>query len=315
MISDEKYRNNLIMSTQNETDKSSISILNFVPQSYETQSPSIHTSTIKKSFVDNNQDESSSSHHNQTELSSSHDNEIEPLTEKDVSEEPIRIVNQKRRVHFPLDDSQLYTVSYPLEPLSNQALLSLDVILQRYRATCQRLQLRPFDCLLDQLSTTNDGRKSCLDRLDCLKIVREKIDLKHVDAIEEILSRCRFHTLDFESSSIDDAALVQLFDIIEFYESCTHINLSNNRSIGLAGYQALARYLRRTNSLQRVDMNSTRFNDNSVLNLARSLRLSTVYELHLESCQLTGKMLQKFIENLRLCTGLRALYLCNNRMY
>ncbi|CAF4331205.1 unnamed protein product, partial [Rotaria socialis] len=253
---------------------------------------------------------------NENEISSNHDNKTEqPPTGKDADEKPITTASHSRRVHFPTDDTQLRLISYPPEPLSNQPLVSLGVILQRYRAACQRLQLRPLNCLLEQLSTMDDGRNSYCDRLDCLKVVNEKLELKHIDTIEEILSCCRFHTLDFESTSIDDATLEQLFDVLEYYEACTHINLSHNRSIGFQGYQALTKYLRKTNSLERLDMNSARFDENSILNFTRSLRLSsTLYELHVESCQLNGKLLQKFTQHLRSCTCLRELYLCDNRL-
>jgi protein phosphatase 1 regulatory subunit 37 len=231
-------------------------------------------------------------------------------------EQPISTVSHKRRVHFPSDESQLRMISTAPEPLSNQPLLSLGVILQRYRGACQRLQIRPLNCLLEQLSGINDGRKSFNDRLDYLKIINERLDIKHLDAIEEVLSRCRFYTLDFESSFSDDITLVQFFDIIEYYESCTHLNLSNNRSIGIQGYQALTRYLRKTRFLERLDMNLIRFDETSMLGFGRSLRMSsTLYELHVESCQLNGKILQKFIQNLRSCPCLRELYLCDNRMY
>ena len=234
--------------------------------------------------------------------------------ETNPGEEPIKSVSHSRRVHFPADDSQLRLISYPPAPLTNQPLVSLGVILQRYRATCQRLQLRPIPALLEQLNSMDDGRKSFLDRLDCLKIVNEKLEFKHIDAIEEILSRCRFHTLDLESTFIDDVALAQLFEVIEYYESCTHLNLSNNRSLAFPGYSAMGKYLRRSTSLERLDMNSIRFDDTSVVNFTRQLRLgTTLYELHVESCQLNGKMLQKFLQNLRSCTSLRELYLCDNR--
>ncbi|CAF4346263.1 unnamed protein product, partial [Adineta steineri] len=101
------------------------------------------------------------------------------------------ISQQKRRVHFPTDESQLRMISIAPEPLANQPLSSLGVIIQRYRAACQRLQIRPLNCLLEQLNTIDDKRKSFFDRLDCLKVVNERLDLKHLDAIEEILSRCR----------------------------------------------------------------------------------------------------------------------------
>ena len=74
--------------------------------------------------------------------------------------------------------------------------------------------------------------------------------------------------------------------------------------------------LKKTRFLERLDMNLIRFDDNSMLGFGRSLRMSsTLYELHVESCQLNGKILQKFIQNLRGCPCLRELYLCDNRMY
>ena len=77
----------------------------------------------------------------------------------------------------------------------------------------------------------NEGRKSYHDRFDCLKVAYEKPGRKHIDAIEEILSRCRFYILNFESWSIVDTTLTKLFEVLEYYESCTHVNLSNIRSI------------------------------------------------------------------------------------
>jgi protein phosphatase 1 regulatory subunit 37 len=295
------------MSTQNESNISSPPILHFINKSNTTEVTSIkNNNDIKVSPVDDNK----------TELPFVQDNNTKQSTKNDNNEQPITTVSHSRRVHFPTDDSELRTVSYAPEPLSNRPLLSLGVILQRYRGACQRLQIRPLNCLLDQLITMDDGRKSFYDRLDCLKIVNERIDLKQIDAIEEILSRCRFHTLDFDSSTMDDITLTQLFDVIEYYESCTHINLSNNRTIGFQGYQSLTKYLRKTNCLERLDMNSIRHDENTIVSFTRSLRLSsTLYELHVESCQLNGKILQKFIENLRSCNSLRELYLCDNRMY
>ena len=233
-----------------------------------------------------------------------------------TQEEPISSTSTSttRRVHFPSDESQLRMISIAPEPFANQPLLSLGVILQRYRAACQRLQIRPLSSLLDQLSTMDDTRRVFDDRLSCLNIIHEKLDSKQMDAIEEILSRCRFYRLDFDSSIYDDLTLIQFFDVIEYYESCTHLNLSNHRSISAQGYQALTRYLRRTRFLERLDMNSVRFDDPSMFSFGRALRMaSTLYELHLESCQLNGKMLQKFIQNLRASPTIRELYLCDNR--
>lgn len=257
----------------------------------------------------------------ETSISSVHEEESVVPTPVPVSMEEndenkrITTVSHNRRVHFPTDDAQLRLFSFPSEPLANQPLVSLGVILQRYRGACQRLQLRPIAALLDQLNNMDDGRKSFYDRIDRLRIVNEKIDIRHVDALEEIFSRCRFHTLDLESTSIEDSAMSQLFDVLEYYESCTHLILSNNRSLNFHSYQLMMKYLRRTNCLERLDMNAIRFDDVSIISFTRALRLSTtLYELHVESCQLNGKLLQRFIENLRSCACLRELYLCDNRL-
>ena len=221
-----------------------------------------------------------------------------------------------RRVRFPSDESKLRMISIAPEPFANQPLLSLGVILQRYRASCQQLQIRPLNSLLDQLGAMEDFRRSYDDRLACLKLSNEKLDMKQMDAIEEILSRARFHTLDLESTVYDDSILIQLLDVIEYYETCTHLNLSNHRAIGTQAYQALTRYLRKTHCLERLDMNSTRFDEGTMFSFGRALRLAgTLYELHVESCQLNGSILRKFIANLRACPTLRELYLGDNRMY
>lgn len=236
------------------------------------------------------------------------DTKIEEVASTVISTVPTR------RVRFPSDESQLRMISIAPEPFANQPLLSLGVILQRYRATCQRLQIRPLNSVVEQLATIDDFRRSYDDRLLTLKLRNEKIDIKQMDAIEEVLSRSRFHQIDLESAVFDDATLIQLIDVIEYYESCTHLNLSNHRSIGPQGYQALTRYLRRTRCLERLDMNSVRFDETNMFAFGRALRLaSTLYELHVESCQLNGKLLQKFIQNLRACPTIRELYLCDNR--
>ena len=40
---------------------------------------------------------------------------------------------------------------------------------------------------------------------------------------------------------------VALFDMIEHYESCNRLNISNNRTIGIRGWQACARLMKKVN--------------------------------------------------------------------
>ena len=38
-----------------------------------------------------------------------------------------------------------------------------------------------------------------------------------------------------------------LFDMMEYYESCSHLSISNIKSIGMLGWQALCRMLKKVN--------------------------------------------------------------------
>ncbi|CAF1226215.1 unnamed protein product [Didymodactylos carnosus] len=224
--------------------------------------------------------------------------------------------HSQRRVHFPIDDTQLTKVSEAPIPLSNQPFVPLKNVLRIYLDTCTKSQIKPLQTIIEQLSTINDERQTFHDRIARLSIINEKLNTAHLNALEEILARVQFYTLEFESSLYEDSLISSLFDIIEYYESCIHLNLSANRSMSLQGYQALGRYMRKTHVLQRLDMNHMKFEDNNILIFGRCLRFSSnLYELHLESCQLNGKMLQKLIIHIRSCNCLRELHLGDNRLH
>ncbi|CAF0852428.1 unnamed protein product [Didymodactylos carnosus] len=228
---------------------------------------------------------------------------------------PSTSTHSQKHVHFPTDDVQLTKVSAAPVPLSNQPFVPLKTVLRIYLDTCLKSQIKPLQTIIDQLSRIKDERQTFYDRIERLSIINEKFGVSHLDAFEEIFSRVQFHTLEFESSLYEDTLIASLFDIIEYYESCIHLNLSGNRSMNSQSYQALGRYMRKSYILERLDMNHMKFDDNTILTFGRCLRFSsTLIELHLESCQLNGKILQNLIQHIRVCNGLRELYLGDNRL-
>lgn len=240
--------------------------------------------------------------------SESEEDEIEEF------EEPIRRVTHNRRVHF-VDDHQKNTVLYFRNgPPENQCLVSLRSTVQRYRGVCQRLQIRTLNGVIEQLENMDDGRHSFDDRLDYFSLAREKLDIKQVEALEEIFSRCRFHTIDLEAIQIDENALTEMLSIFQYYESLTHLIFSSNRPLLITHSNHLSKYFQRAHAVDRLDANLIRFDESLLVYLFRATRLSpSLSELHLESCQINGRVLWKLANCIRSSTQLRELYLCDNR--
>ncbi|XP_027766867.1 protein phosphatase 1 regulatory subunit 37-like, partial [Empidonax traillii] len=83
-----------------------------------------------------------------------------------------------------------------------------------------------------------------------------------------------------------------LFDMIEYYESATHLNISCNKHIGPRGWQAAAHMMRKTSCLQCLEARNTPLPDSAAPFVARALRISSsLAVLHLESAALSGRPL------------------------
>lgn len=88
--------------------------------------------------------------------------------------------------------------------------------------------------------------------------------------MEEVFKRVRFRSVHLESCDLDEEVRLHLpiqsmrkynihpllqgasalFDIIEYYESATHLNISHNKNIDTRGWQACCRMLTRVSKVQ-----------------------------------------------------------------
>ncbi|KRX21742.1 Protein phosphatase 1 regulatory subunit 37 -like protein [Trichinella nelsoni] len=150
-------------------------------------------------------------------------------------------------------------------------------------------------------------------RLPSFTLRGEKVTQAQIDCLEEVFKFFRFHSVDFENCSLDDAALSSLSDILEFYNSAHHLNLSYNQSVGPWGWQELFRMLRRSSSLKGLYLRNTSVNERSLTALARVLRVQmSLTCLNLEKCSLGGKSLMLLAGALRVNNVVRELYLGEN---
>ncbi|NXN36650.1 PPR37 phosphatase, partial [Rhinoptilus africanus] len=189
--------------------------------------------------------------------------------------------------------------------------VTVDEIMTAYKQACQKLNCKQIPKLLKQIQEFKDLGP----RIDCLDLKGEKLDYKACEALEEIFKRVQFKIVDLEQTSLDEDGASALFDMIEYYESATHLNISFNKHIGTRGWQAAAHMMRKTNCLQYLDARNTPLLDHSAPFVARALRISSsLVVLHLENASLSGRPLMLLATALKMNMNLRELYLADNKL-
>ncbi|KMR00327.1 leucine-rich repeat-containing protein 68 [Lasius niger] len=106
---------------------------------------------------------------------------------------------------------------------------------------------------------------------------------------------------------------VILFDMLEYYESAKHLNISFNPEIGARGWQACSHMIKKTQCLEQLEARDITFNEQNMNILSRALRLVChLHVLKLENCGLSGRAVVILVTALKMNSGIRELYLADN---
>ncbi|XP_049476797.1 protein phosphatase 1 regulatory subunit 37 [Panthera uncia] len=222
-----------------------------------------------------------------------------------------RLKAAAKRVTFPSDEDIVSGAVEPKDPWRHAQNVTVDEVIGAYKQACQKLNCRQIPKLLRQLQEFTDLGH----RIDCLDLKGEKLDYKTCEALEEVFKRLQFKVVDLEQTNLDEDGASALFDMIEYYESATHLNISFNKHIGTRGWQAAAHMMRKTSCLQYLDARNTPLLDHSAPFVARALRIrSSLAVLHLESASLSGRPLMLLATALKMNVNLRELYLADNKL-
>ncbi|KAK6017620.1 leucine Rich repeat-containing domain protein, partial [Ostertagia ostertagi] len=138
-----------------------------------------------------------------------------------------------------------------------------------------------------------------------------------MEALEEILRRVQFDSLDFEYTFLDDDAAIALSEMLEFYESAHKLNLSFNKQITVRGWTDVFKSVKNSNSLHMLNLRYTSLSEKSLSALCRVLRGTpqpVLGCLHLENVNLYGKNLYTLVCALKFNTVLKELYLGENTL-
>ncbi|XP_029628246.1 protein phosphatase 1 regulatory subunit 37 isoform X1 [Salmo trutta] len=216
-----------------------------------------------------------------------------------------------KRVTFPSDEDIVSGAVEPKDPWRHAQNVTVDEILSAYRQACVKLNCKLIPKVLKQMQELKD----LTHRNECLDLKGEKLDYKACESLEEVFKRVQFKVVDLEQTNLDEDGASALFDMIEYYESATHLNISFNKHIGTRGWQAAAHMMRKTSSLQYLDARNTPLLDHSAPFVARALRISgSLAVLHLENAGLSGRPLMLLATALKMNMNLRELYLADNKL-
>nr|XP_040016190.1 protein phosphatase 1 regulatory subunit 37 [Gasterosteus aculeatus aculeatus] len=228
-----------------------------------------------------------------------------------VEEENDKHKPSSKRVTFPSDEDIISGAVEPKDPWRHAQNVTMEEILSSYKQACQKLNCKPIPKVLKQIQELKD----LTQRNECFDLKGEKLDYKACESLEEILKRVQFKVIDLEQTNLDEDGASALFDMIEYYESATHLNISFNKHIGTRGWQAAAHMMRKTSSLQYLDARNTPLLDHSAPFVARALRISgSLAVLHLENAGLSGRPLMLLATALKMNMNLRELYLADNKL-
>ncbi|KAL8619651.1 hypothetical protein ACOMHN_019706 [Nucella lapillus] len=184
-------------------------------------------------------------------------------------------------------------------------------VLTAYKKSCDKHGTKPLSRILQQVEALSCSGK----RAEKFVLKGEKIDTKQCETCEEILRRIQFKTIDLESCHLDDETAVAWFDMIEYYESTCYLNISFNKNIGVRGWQACSRLIRRTPCLTTLDLRNCDMNDRSIPIFGRALKLgSHLTVLHMENMYLSGRSLILLVAALKMNEILQELFLADNRL-
>ncbi|XP_056249899.1 protein phosphatase 1 regulatory subunit 37 [Seriola aureovittata] len=186
--------------------------------------------------------------------------------------------------------------------------LNLTEVMMAYQQSCSRHQVQPRAHILQQLQ-----QGVCVGgSVKCLDLKGERLDHRSCEALEVVLKSLHFDFINLQATQLEENGASSLLDMILYYESTTHLDISDNGSMGTSGWRALAHLIKQSVCLSRLDVCNVPMVDYPALSLSKALLTSRLTVLHLHNAQLSGMPLYTLVGALKANRALQELHLTNN---
>ncbi|CRK96223.1 CLUMA_CG009650, isoform A [Clunio marinus] len=228
--------------------------------------------------------------------------------------ENIRKSSKTRRVSFA-SASNLEQYLEPINPFDSLVPISNSQELANlYRSSCEKHNTTPIPSIIEHLSSINLDSPTTVPRAEILNLKHETLTHESCEALEELFKRVKYKVIDFTSCSLDDVSASAIFDMIEYYEACNELNISENPGIKNRGWQSCINMIKRSQALHSLFTRGTALSDGNALALGNALLTSYIYTLKLERCGLTGRPILCLCGALQKNKILKELCLANNEL-
>lgn len=217
-----------------------------------------------------------------------------------------------RRVSFPKKDSDLVTgYLEPVNPWESVAVVRTPAELEQlYKHSCVKHNTDPLKLVLDHLQSLD--LQGAL-RQTALNLKDTKLTPESCEALEEIIKRVQYQSINVNNCHLNDTAASALFQMIEFYEAANELDISYNPQITQNGWECLIGMIKKTASLQTlIACGLSPLSDKNASNLGKSVSCSNLHTLKLEHCGLTGKPIISLCIALRKSKALKELWIAHN---
>ncbi|XP_056152298.1 protein phosphatase 1 regulatory subunit 37 [Lampris incognitus] len=217
----------------------------------------------------------------------------------------------EKHVSFPPDGQIVSGFSEHKDRGRNvDSCLTLTEVSSAYRRSCDKHQVEPRPHILEQLKWGN-----CVgSRVRCLDLRGERLDHRSCEALEVILKSLHFDFINLRAAQLEENGASSLLDMILYYESTTHLDMSDSPSIGPSGWRALTHLIKQSVCLSRLDVCNVSMLDYPAQSLSKALLTSQLAVLHLHNAQLSGTPLYSLVSALKSNRALLELDLSDNQL-
>ncbi|KAM6973301.1 protein phosphatase 1 regulatory subunit 37 [Aplochiton taeniatus] len=226
----------------------------------------------------------------------------------------VQTQNQKKckggkHVSFPPDGQIVSGFAERKENSRHGDNLTLEEVIVAYQKSCEKHQVDPKSSILQQLEVPGvSGRVSCLD------LKGERLDQHSCESLEVILKWLHFDFINLQETELEENGASSLLDMILYYESTKHLDISGNRGMGISGWRALSHLIKQSVCLWRLDVCNVSMQEYPAQALSKALLTSRLAVLRLQSTCLSGRPLFTLVGALRTNTVLQELYLGDNQL-
>ncbi|XP_036398189.1 protein phosphatase 1 regulatory subunit 37 [Megalops cyprinoides] len=216
----------------------------------------------------------------------------------------------EKHVSFPPDEEIVSGFAEHKDALREADSITLMEVISAYKRSCLKHQVEPKSKILEQLQEVTN----LTTRARCLDLKGERLDYHVCESLEDILKLVQFDFISLRETELEENGASSLLDMILYYESTTHLDISSNTSIGVSGWKALSHLIQQSGCLWRLDACNMPISEYPAQALSKALLTSRLAVLRLENTCLSGRPLFTLVGTLKGNTALQELSLANNNL-